>query len=386
MPEWYPSDASPVIGVFVEEQAVVLAKHLDVTVLVPELLRWRHRLRPAPAVAIEQRRGINVVRVRTWPVAPRWKRAGYAAYLRAAERAFRIAVERFGVPDVLHAHVVRHAGWAAAIIGRREGIPVVLTEHSGPFSMHLAHPLDRARVAATLRDVDAVIAVSPTLSAAIDEFVPVSPMVIGNVVDTTFFAPSPSQTVRDGSEPFRVLSVALLTPSKRMDLVIDAVAMLAKKTSRSVELTIIGEGPERANLERRAAAAGLRERCRFLGSADRMVVVRAMQQCDAYVLASDAETFGIVVAEAMACARPVIATRAGGPEYIVERATGVLVPVGSAAAIAEALVALEAGTLVVDVAAARQSIVNRFGPDAFLDAIVRVYERVARPGATRAGA
>src|SRR5690606_9435676 len=75
----------------------------------------------------------------------------------------------------------------------------------------------------------------------------------------------------------------------------------------------------------------------FLGKLSRGEVRMALSNCNAFVLPSRFETFGVVLVEALAMGVPVIATRCGGPEDIVTENTGVLVPVDDRQALAEAL-------------------------------------------------
>jgi glycosyltransferase involved in cell wall biosynthesis len=101
-----------------------------------------------------------------------------------------------------------------------------------------------------------------------------------------------------------------------------------------------------------------------------------MRMSDAFVLASEHETFGVVVAEAMACGCPVIATRCGGPEWVVGPGCGLLVPVGDTASIADGIVALACGQADNDTESARQSIVERFGQEAVASQLEDVYREV----------
>jgi glycosyltransferase involved in cell wall biosynthesis len=113
------------------------------------------------------------------------------------------------------------------------------------------------------------------------------------------------------SETF--LTVSHLVPYKRVDLLVDAF----NKCRRP--LTIIGDGPERSRLEHRAGA-----NIRFLGAQPDVSVVNAMQRCRAFVFAGE-EDFGIVMAEAQACGKPVLALGRGGATEIVEPGvTGIL--------------------------------------------------------------
>lgn len=126
---WYPTVGQPVRGVFIEEQALALSRHHEVVVIAPELKRWREGILGMPSLSREVRRGLQVVWTTTSPWIPRSSGARAQAYLQAVRRAFRYAIGRFGLPDIVHAHVVLPGGWAAVALGRELGIPVVLTEH-----------------------------------------------------------------------------------------------------------------------------------------------------------------------------------------------------------------------------------------------------------------
>ena len=127
-------------------------------------------------------------------------------------------------------------------------------------------------------------------------------VVIFPPVDTARFVPGPCGRPRD--EYF--LLVSQLVPYKRVDLVVEAFNQCGKP------LVIIGDGPERTKLQRRA-----RTNIRFEGSQPQLRVIESMQRCKAFVFAGE-EDFGIVMAEAQACGTPVIALNKGGAREIVE--------------------------------------------------------------------
>jgi len=121
--------------------------------------------------------------------------------------------------------------------------------------------------------------------------------------------------IGEANEPAKdfFLLVSQLVPYKRVDLVVEAFNKYGRM------LLVIGDGPERGKLERRA-----RPNIRFLGSQPQYAVVKSMQQCKAFVFAGE-EDFGIVMAEAQACGKPVIALAKGGACEIVEHeTTGIL--------------------------------------------------------------
>ncbi len=101
-----------------------------------------------------------------------------------------------------------------------------------------------------------------------------------------------------------------------------------------------------------------------------------MRECDAFVLPSLGETFGVVLCEAMACGKPVIATRCGGPEFVVTPETGLLVDAANPMALAEAMDRFISHQVAFDSDVIRGSVVARFGEDTFLKNISAIYEEL----------
>ena len=138
-------------------------------------------------------------------------------------------------------------------------------------------------------------------------------------------------------------------------------------------LAIAGDGPLRGKLEAMAGSLGVADRVHFIGV--RHDVPALMAACDVFVLSSAWEGFGLVVAEAMACGRTVVATDCGGVREVVGDA-GFLVPPRNAEALAEAMGRAlrlsddERERLRV---AARERILARFSLDAMADRYLAVY-------------
>ncbi|HEX8939666.1 MAG TPA: glycosyltransferase [Candidatus Limnocylindrales bacterium] len=383
---WYPSPGQPAAGLFVRRQAEALAARFDVAVLVAPLLGAGRLLgrRPADPAAVQvEEAGVAVLHrpvvapvPRSWwlaqPLVDRAVRAG-AVELEAAGGRF----------DLVHAHVTLPSGPAAVALGRRLGVPVILTEHASDFAMHLDGPGKRRLARAALRAVNAVLAVSPSLAEAIRAFEPsIAPRIVPNVVPTGFFSPAQEGPPAAPSAPpgrARLLSVGLFTPRKGFADLVRAAARLVE-AGRDVELVLAGDGPERTPLEALAAKL-LPGRVRFPGLLEPQAVRDAMRWCDVFVLASRRESFGVVLAEAMACGRPVVATRSGGPEWVVEPGTGLLVAPGDVAELARAIGSVLDGGTGLDADVIRARAVARFGEAAFLEAVGAVYEAAWSDGA-----
>ncbi len=124
-----------------------------------------------------------------------------------------------------------------------------------------------------------------------------------------------------------------LTAQKAIPVALDALRSVPRAT-----LLLLGDGPERASLERRTAEHGLEARVRFLGAGSREDVLRLFRAADAVVLTSLWENLPHTVLEALAVGTPVVATAVGGvPEVVRDGENGLLVPAGSSEAMARAI-------------------------------------------------
>jgi glycosyltransferase involved in cell wall biosynthesis len=376
---WYPTAASPVGGIFIQHQARVLARQYEVAVLAPRVVGWREMLQRklgAPS-QFETEDGLLVCRERVLAPVPRAPALTYRRWLPAAEKGFFKLLARWGKPDLIHAQVVLPGGLAAVRFGKKQAIPVVLTEHSSPFSMHLKTAALRRWVRETLPQVDRLIAVSPALAQQIHSFDnSLAIHLLGNVVNTDFFLPAQNENPQSTKTTTRFLSVGLLTKQKGINFLLLAAQQLVQRAITDFELIIGGDGPERSNLTRLAQSLGLADHCRFLGLLTPAEVRFQMQQCDAVVMPSLHETFCLVLGEAMACGKPVIATRCGGPEFVVTPETGILVDVANPQALANGMSDFILGKVKFNSQHVRQSVVERFGEEAFLRQISAVYDQV----------
>jgi phosphatidylinositol alpha-1,6-mannosyltransferase len=154
-------------------------------------------------------------------------------------------------------------------------------------------------------------------------------------VDTRRFVPArPDPAARGrlgwGDRPV-VLTVGRLQRGKGHDVMIPAVGLI-RESVHDVLYAVVGDGPERPALERMVAEMGLARHVRFHGPLDDETVIGCYQQCDLFALPNrqvgrDVEGFGIVLLEAQACGKPVLAGDAGGTvETMDVGRTGLVVP------------------------------------------------------------
>jgi glycosyltransferase involved in cell wall biosynthesis len=248
-----------------------------------------------------------------------------------------------GTADIVHAHTgedlaVLPAAWLAAV---HYDCPLVVTVHSSlrhtvrgrsaraAILRLLGGPMERRAIAAA----DAVIVLTPSAARRVRaDGVPADRVhVIPSGFDPALFTVSPPDPFPDLPHP-RIAYVGRLAPQKGVAVLLEAFARCRVTAS----LLIVGDGPQRSLLERRARA--LRGEVRFAGFVPHVDVPAVLRHADVLVLPSVYEELGSVLVEAMAVGLPVIAGRVGGvPDLIRDGRNGLLVPPGDPAAFAGAI-------------------------------------------------
>jgi glycosyltransferase involved in cell wall biosynthesis len=144
--------------------------------------------------------------------------------------------------------------------------------------------------------------------------------------------------VSNRQEPV-IASISTLIPQKGLEQLLESAAELLRM-GITFQLLIIGDGPLREALERRAAELALRDRVQFLGWVPEAAAT-VIPACDVLVQSSLWEAMSILVLEAMACGKPVVVTDVGdNKRMVLDKQTGLVVPARDPLALAQALRAL----------------------------------------------
>src|SRR2546421_3738621 len=305
--------------------------------------------------------------------------------LASALKLARVALDE--KVEVIHAHVARDYTLASLAARRATAARLVITRH-------VLFPLSRLHRRA-LSNVARVIAVSDAVARSLraqNLFDPEKIRVVANGVDVRRFADareefekSVEESVRESLEggrarrPLRVGIVGELSEVKGQEDFVRAAAVVAERFGDAVEFVIAGEGATRvgeyrARVERLVSELGLAGRVGLLGRCDD--AARLLASLDVLVSASRTEAFGMVMAEALACGVPVVATATEGAREIVEDGlTGSIVPIGDVGAMAAAVVSLleNEGRRLAFGARASGSARERFSLERMIEETERVY-------------
>ena len=178
--------------------------------------------------------------------------------------------------------------------------------------------------------------------------------------------------------PPRILCMGRLIHAKGIDLAIAAFALLLNRWPGAL-LTIVGEGPQRNQLEKQAAGLGLRDSVNFAGMVRPEEVPAFINQATVVVMPSRVEGFPMQALEAAQMARPVVATPAGGlPEAVVDGHTGVIVEPENSLAVADAIAFLVDHPEVASIMgeAARSRVLETFSLKSCADSYSWLYRRL----------
>jgi len=334
-PWWYPSKEDPVMGTFVREHAKAISLHCDVVVLYSSLASTPMRgLYQIGSDVVEE--DIRTVRIsyRRLPI----PKTTFLAYMSSILGGHQYLVQRDFRPDVLHAHEF-NAGVAAVLVGKLRRTPVVITEHWSGFPMGLLSPTQRRLARFAFAQADMVCPVSENLKQHIDAYgIRGRFKVVPNAVDTELFSPKPPQKPwRDGKR--HILFVGMLISIKGLPYLLEALSHV-KNWRDDFVLDIVGDGPNRVEYERLAEDLRLAEQVRFHGTKTLKEVAEFMRRSVFLASASLWENLPLVVVEAMACGKPVIAPQVGGLPEMITPETGILVPPGDIDALSKAILTL----------------------------------------------
>ena len=251
-----------------------------------------------------------------------------AAVLRCAVEVGRFS--RDLAPDVVHTHDASTALWTY-LRTQRHRRPLVSTIHN-VMSAHLGDEL--APVAAMVNESAWVTGVS---QAVVDDTAGLFPAVVDRLTlvrNAVKAPPGDPEPIAEGSP---LLCVGRLVPQKGFDMAIEAFALIASRFPWA-RLQIAGTGPDADDLLALAQRRGVGDRVDLLGRVEPDEVSRLLARSTALVMPSRYEGLPLVALEAAWSARPVVAMAGPGlSEAVVDGTTGLLVPPGDVAGLAQSL-------------------------------------------------
>jgi glycosyltransferase involved in cell wall biosynthesis len=388
IPSWYPNSVQPLAGVFVREQAEALAEYLpDVKVVVStwgheaselSFRRMRNSFRAVKYWFLNRnskptiQKGVYQLMTPALLWSPKLPFGGVRRQIAVNCNNLEKAIKKFGRVDIIHAHVSYPGGFIAAQLSEQFNIPFVLTEHMGPFPFDSLkngrEPIPEIYKAFMAAKV--TVAVSRSLAKQIISYGYREPSVIGNCVNAKVFKPGPPL-----GKKFVFFTLCTISHEKGIDLLLEAIARW-NPPKEKYEFRIGGGGKLLSYFKEMAKRLQIADRIVWLGTIPPNEAPQLYRDCHVFVMPSRFETFGVVFAEAIASGKPVIATRCGGPEDIVNSANGILVEVENIDALADAMKYMVSNWNSYDPRVIRQDFESRFSRKVVASQLFALYKQV----------
>ncbi len=283
--------------------------------------------------------------------------------------------------DMVHAHTAYIDGNAAKLIYERFRIPYIITEHMAPYSEYVRNPIVLSKSIESSRNALRILCVSPKFRDEIASFMPSDVrqklLAYGNGVYTDMFYPvSEKNGLRT---PIKLSFVGSLDERKNPLLMLKVFKRL-RSAGLNVVLNILGKGPYLDKMKHFVADNNLADYVFFSHSLPSEEYAKFFREkTDILVHPSKSEGFGVVIIEALSCGKPVVTTRCGGPEYIIDdERLGRLVDVDDDDELYEAIVDVIENYESFDPVWMHNNIKERFGFENFAKRLREMYEEALK--------
>ncbi|HZJ69116.1 MAG TPA: glycosyltransferase [Candidatus Eisenbacteria bacterium] len=328
IPSWYPrSDNTS--GSFFHDRAKALSKKgCDVTVAVAEL-SFIKRGRSS-AITSEYLDGVRIIRYFKRNITPFSKSGISVQKIGMIRSIYSQLVQENWKPDLIHLESALDAR-AAVSLAKEESIALTYTEHSSKILASKKGDYYDKMMKQAVNNADHIFVISYAIKQRLEPPEGKWSM-LPNETDFSKF------TLADQTMDFVFKTLGTLRKVKGYDILIRAFKMVKDRQYENCRLVIGGSGEEEHNLKQLAIDLNLESHVKFPGYIEASEKNNFFDNVSCFVCSSRIETFSIVTVEALACGIPVVATRCGGPEDIVNDSNGYLVEKENALALANGMI------------------------------------------------
>lgn len=323
----YPTQQAPARATFIKNEARLLADHLQIEIYLPSVFSlpfqkqyYRSHNPDEDQIPVHRFSYFSIPRRKLPFITRRSLSSGLLKVVREKD------------PDLVHLHWSFPCGLAAPTL-KTAGYPVVITIHGGDWYTNLDNLSLLPLLIESMEASDGLICVGKQLFNDIAEKLPGLKDKLHHIphgIDTNLFKPPEDKSgikeqLNWSKGKFHLLCVANLYYEKGIDLLIEAFAGLNSYPCHLHIVSANQQSEERSRVDNIIHENNLQDQITFHPQLAQKDLVPYLQAADLLISPSRKEGFGLVVAEAIACGTPVLATRSGGPQEIVTPQNGLLV-------------------------------------------------------------
>lgn len=381
--ELYQTGLQPLGGIFQRHEAELLNKNgYQVGVLSVGIITPRYLFKNTATPLWEVCNGVNIIRKYKQTFIPNRINQSNSArdlFISYGLECYVKYVDKFGCPDIIHAHNLKYASLLAYEIKLKFGISYIITEHSSSFIRYKREADNLGLFMKAIRAADCFSTVSRSLADSINEIVESKNLgsienttILYNLLDYELLKYVKNDVLNlNKHEPFTFINVASLDDNKNQIIILKAFE--SKFKGKPFSLKIVGSGKNLKFLRKMANKLGIDEQVSFLGHLSRGPLFQEFKSSNCFVLSSKVETFGVVLIEAAAFGLPLISTRCGGPEEIINKSNGLLVENDNAEVLSQAMLAIAQNYYEYDKFNIQKNALKKYGGSDYLDVIRGIF-------------
>ncbi len=324
---WYPTKENPGFGVFIKEHAKAIHSAQVEIVVLAVLVERSTSILQVEAHDFKDESGIQTVQIN---ISSRYRDLIYhfIPLLRfISYKYYKKLISTTFTPDIVHSNVVFPAGMMGDFIAKKIHKPLIITEHWSKVAGILQKPYLSGLTKKSYKRAARILPVSEFLKNNLNELLPFFKSdkfrVVANVINTEPFT---YKTKKNNSDELKFCAVATWAtkkiPDKIPELFIEALAQIQQKTDKKVTLTMIGGGNRWVELKQLCEKQSYTTV--LTGYLSKEKIAKILQESDFFVHASNIETFGVVIVEALMTGTPVICSNVGALPELINEFNGVL--------------------------------------------------------------
>ena len=379
---WYPNRNNPTHGIFNQHFAQAAALHHKVSVLhvcsetglkskIEQVNEWIGKIYIQYIYTAK-------ISIRL-PLLSQWLKT--RRMLKAFDLGFEKIQKQRGIPQVIHLNVVFPAGIAVLHLHKKYNIPFVVNEgwtgymkedgnYKGVFMKYFTKKVIQAAAM--------ILPVSQDLQAAmIAHGLKGKYKIVPNVVQTNIFdIQSRSSSGFGANQELTFVHVSTFDPPQKNVVGILRAFKKALQYNSDLNLILVGDGEYRPMLEHFVNTNDLQTKVQFKGKMNAEQLANLFNQCRALIMFSNYESFGVVVAEALACGLPVITSRSGGLSNMLNEANGILVEKSNEDQLYEAILNIANGKIIFDKELLRKFVTELYSEPVIAMSLEGLYQEV----------